>query len=368
MRVLAIGATGFIGPWVTAELIRQGHDVTVYHRGRNGSVPAPGREIIGDRNNLGAHVNRFRRLAPDVVIDFVLSNGKQALSLVDTFRGISRRLVALSSADVYRASGILHGTEPGPLQTVPLTEESALRTRLNPYPRELVKVLQTRMSWLGDDYDKIPVERTVMGCPDLAGTVLRLPMVYGPGDMLHRFFPILKRIRDGRPAILLHEKTAAWSGPRGYVENVASAIALAATDSRAAGRIYNVAEFDVFPEMEWTAKIAGAAGWRGSVIALSPDGTPQHLMPGGNYDQHWAVSSARIREELGYEEPVELDTALARTVDWELANPPEEIDLKQFDYAAEDEALGDEASHLRTITVGTLSLPSGDGAKRPAVV
>src|SRR5271166_5369132 len=194
MRVLAIGATGFIGPCVTAELIRQGHEVTVYHRGRSGSVAAPAREIIGDRNNLGAHLQRFRRLRPDVVIDFILSSGKQALSLVDTFRGIAGRLLALSSADVYRAAGVLHRSEPGPLQPVPLTEESELRTRLNHYPPELVKMLQAKMAWLNDEYDKIPVERTVMGDPDLPGTVLRLPMVYGPGDPLHRLFPILKRI------------------------------------------------------------------------------------------------------------------------------------------------------------------------------
>jgi nucleoside-diphosphate-sugar epimerase len=352
MRVLAIGATGFIGPPAIAELIRQGHEVTVYHRGVSEHVPAHAREIIGDRNNLGAHVHRFRRFAPDVVIDFVLSNGKQALSLVDTFRGIAGRLIALSSADVYRAAGILHGTEPGPLQPVPLTEDSELRTRLNPYPRELVKVLQTRMSWLGDEYDKIPVERTVMGDADLPGTVLRLPMVYGPGDMLHRFYPVLKRVHDRRPAILLHEKTAGWRGPRGYVENVAYAIALAATDSHSAGRIYNIAEPEALPEMEWTAKICAAAGWQGSVIALHPDRTPVHLMPAGNYDQHWAVSSARIREELGYVEPVDLETAFGRTVDWELANPPEEIDPKQFDYAAEDQALADKESHIRMITVG----------------
>jgi nucleoside-diphosphate-sugar epimerase len=352
MRVLAIGATGFIGPKVVAELVRRGHEVTVYHRGLSAAVLEAARELIGDRDNLGAHVSRFRRLAPDVVVDFILSNGKQALSLVDTFRGITPRIVALSSADVYRASGVLHRTESGPLQTVPLTEDSELRSRLNPYPPELVKMLQTRMSWLGDDYDKIPVERTVMNCPELSGTVLRLPMVYGPGDMLHRFYPVLKRIKDGRRAILLHEKTAAWTCPRGYVDNVASAIALATTDSRAAGRIYNIAEPDPFPEIEWTAKIAEAAGWQGAVIALEADRTPAHLALTGNLDQHWRVSSARIREELGYDEPVALDAALAKTVEWETVNPPERIDMSQFDYEAEDQALADQKDHLRVIQVG----------------
>jgi len=48
------------------------------------------------------------------------------------------------------------------------------------------------------------------------------------------------------------------------------------------------------------------------------------------------VDSSRIRRELGYEERVSLDEALKRTIAWERANPPKEIDPKEFDYAGED--------------------------------
>jgi dTDP-D-glucose 4,6-dehydratase len=58
----------------------------------------------------------------------------------------------------------------------------------------------------------------------------------------------------------------------------------------------------------------------------------------GNTRQHWVASSKRIREELGYREPVTLDEALRRTIEWEGAHPPP-IDPAQFDYAAEDAAL-----------------------------
>ena len=36
--------------------------------------------------------------------------------------------------------------------------------------------------WADESYDKIPVERAIMGDPGLRSTVLRLPMIYGPGD------------------------------------------------------------------------------------------------------------------------------------------------------------------------------------------
>jgi hypothetical protein len=50
-------------------------------------------------------------------------------------------------------------------------------------------------------------------------------------------------------------------------------------------------------------------------------------------------SVRRIRQELGYTEPVPLDVGISRTIKWERANPPAQVDPKQFDYAAEDAAL-----------------------------
>ena len=193
--------------------------------------------------------------------------------------------------------------------------------------------------WVTDDYDKIPAERIVMNDRELPGTVLRLPMLYGPGDPLRRFYPVVKRIADGRRYIIVAETLAAWHSPRGYVENAAAAIALAATDDRAARRIYNVCEEPSFNELEWARKIAGEMRWDGEFIVLPEERTPRHLLQPGNHAQHWTASSARIRRELGYEEPVAIKEAIRRTVGWELENPPGLEFLAQFDYVAEDAAI-----------------------------
>jgi nucleoside-diphosphate-sugar epimerase len=103
-------------------------------------------------------------------------------------------------------------------------------------------------------------------------------MIYGPGDPLHRFFPTLKRIDDNRPAILLEESYARLHPPRGYVEDVAAAIALAAVSDRTAGKIYNIASEQQFSELEWARKIGQVAGWTGSVLALPKEQTPAHLL------------------------------------------------------------------------------------------
>ena len=336
MRFLLIGGSGFIGPHVASALERGGHDVVVFHRGQSRS--AAGHEIIGDRRALAEHARELRAARPDVVVDLILSSGRQAHELMDIFRGEAARVVALSSCDVYRACGILHGTEPGPLQPVPLTETSELRTVLRTYPPHRVKMLQQVFAWLDEEYDKIPVEQEILSDAQLPGTVLRLPMVYGPGDPLRRLQPIVKRVDDGRPAILFEETFARWRGPRGYVENVAAAIALAAADARAAGRIYNVGEAECVTELEWAERIAAAMGWRGEFVVLPEDRTPPHLRMPGNAEQHWTIDTTRIREELGYREPIAQDAAIRRTIEWEHANPTPSSP-HAFDYAAEDAAL-----------------------------
>jgi nucleoside-diphosphate-sugar epimerase len=337
MRILLIGGNGFIGRFVVAALKQQGHAAAVFHRG-TASAPAGVDEILGDRNLLNASTQELKRFVPDVVIDFVISSGPQAQELMNLFRGITRRVVMLSSIDVYRAVGISHGTESGPLEEVPLTEESELRRNLHPYPPENMQALRKIFPWVTDDYDKIPAEHAVMNDRDLPGTVLRLPMVYGPGDPLHRFYPIVKRIADRRRHILFPDTLAAWRSPRGYVENVAAAIALAATDDRAMRRVYNVCEEPSFSELEWARKIAGEMEWQGEFVVLPVERAPRHLLRPGNAAQHWTASSARIRHELEYEEPVAIEQAIRHTIRWEQENPPDVASLAQFDYTEEDRA------------------------------
>ncbi len=337
MRILLIGGNGFIGRFVAAALKQQENALAVFHRGTTAAFAGVD-EIRGDRNQLNASLQELKHFAPDVVIDLVLSSGPQAEELMNVFRGVARRVVMLSSIDVYRAVGISQGTESGPLLEVPLTEDSELRRSLHPYPPEVLQVMRKIFPWVTDDYDKIPAERIVMNDRDLPGTVLRLPMVYGPGDPLHRFYPLVKRIADGRRHIIFPETLAAWHSPRGYVENVAAAIALAATDDRAARRIYNVCE-PSFNELEWARKLASEMAWDGEFVVLPVERTPSHLQKPGNAAQHWTASSARIRQELGYKEPVAIEEAIRRTIAWQRNNSPAFEFLAQFDYAAEDAAL-----------------------------
>jgi nucleoside-diphosphate-sugar epimerase len=344
MRVLIIGGTGFIGSRVAAVLIEGGHDVTVFHRGR-AKAPPGSRAVVGDRLRLKEHGDALRAATPDVVVDVVLSSLRQASELTATFRGHAGRLVAVSSMDVYRACAVTHRLEVGPLEPLPLREEtSALRTKWQTYPPEQVRMLQQVFGWLDEEYDKIPVEREVLRHDDLPGTVLRLPMVYGPGDPLRRFLPVVKRIADRRRVILFSEAMAEWRASKGYVEDVAAAVALAAVSEAASGRIYNVGEQDALTEIEWARRIARVMGWDGEFKRL-PDGRlPGHLRAPGDTAQHWVADTSRIRQDLGFRESVGRDEAVRRTVEWERHTPPSGFVPHQFDYEAEDRALGGDPS------------------------
>lgn len=334
MKTLAIGGTGFIGTPVVERLIEAGHDVTVFHRGiTNADLPSAVAHIFGNREQLSDFAQEFEQLSPQVVLDMMPYVEQDAVTVMQIFRGIAERVVAISSQDVYRTYGILWRRENTEPNVTPIDEDAPLRTVLHPY-RPIAKGTDD----LKYNYDKIPVERVFMSATDLPGTVLRLPAVYGIGDKKHRWFEILKRMDDGRPVILIESDNAKWRWTRGYIENVADAIALAVTDERATNRIYNVGEPDTPTETEWVQSIGQIVGWNGEVVAVSNEDLPEHLKSITSFEHHLIIDTNRIRSELGYAEKVSRNEALLKTVAWERANPPTEIDLKQFDYAAEDAA------------------------------
>lgn len=336
MRVLVLGGTSFIGPPVVRRLTELGHEVAVFHRGQTKApLPAEVTSFYGDRARLADSLADFRAYKPDVVLDTLALTEQDAKTVVETFTGLARRLVVLSSGDVYRAYDRLRGADPGPPDPTPLTEDSPLRDKLYPY-----RNAAESPDDIDYNYDKILVERVVMAQPDvLPATILRLPMVFGPRDEQHRLFNYLKRVDDHRPYILLPKEWAVCRAPRGYVEDMAEAIRLCVTEEKAANRIYHVGYEANYTEATWIEHVASAVGWTGEIISIANADLPERLRSRQSFAQDWSVDSSRIRQELAYREVVPLEEALRRTVAWERANPPQQIDSSRFDYDAEDAVL-----------------------------
>jgi nucleoside-diphosphate-sugar epimerase len=333
MKVLIIGGTRFIGPAVARNLVAEGHSVIVFHRGQTSSeLPESVSQVYGERKNLFDFKGEFEALAPEVVLDMIAYTEQDARDIVKTFDSIARRAVMISSMDVYLAYGQLLGLESGPPPDSLLREDSPLRTFLYPYRKQAASEKEFTYN-----YEKILVEQTMLSLSAIPTTIMRLPAVYGPGD--HRLFQYLKRMDDKRPVILLDEGMASWRWTRGYVEDVAAAIARAVTDERAAGRIYNVGEKEALTEREWVGCIAEAANWEGEIKTTPGQSLPAHLTGPYDWRYHLAADTTRIRDELGYQETISRDKAISLTVEGERTCPPETIDPAQFDYDAEDQTL-----------------------------
>src|SRR5581483_3603453 len=221
----------------------------------------------------------------EVVIHMIAMGEVDARATVEAFRTRAQRLVVLSSGDVYLAYGRLTRSEPGPPLNGLLREDSPLRSVFYPYRKKAA----SKEDWT-NCYEKILVEQIVCSDSELPTTVLRLPKVYGPGGNA-----------DLKTAYSFRNHPD-WRWTHGYVENVAAAIVLAAMHPKAIGRIYNVGE-------QYTPTIAER-------LASLPDHADIPSGDQSNFDfrQNMAYDTNRIREELGYTEPVSYEEGLRRTM------------------------------------------------------
>ena len=340
-RVLVIGGTVFIGPAVVRQLAQSGHEVAVFHRGENEvDLPESVRHIHGDRARIADSRAEIAAFAPEVVVDMRAMTEADATSAADAVRGIAKRYVVISSMDVYRAYGRLHGSEPGPALTPPFNEDSPLREKLFVYRGHWP--LKTPPPAWNNDYEKILVERVALSNDALIGSVVRFPMVHGERDGQRRFYRLWKRMADRRLAILISNKEAAFRSSRTHVDNAAHAVALVATDERAAGRVYNVGEANALAWSDWATLIAKHLSWGGQLVMRPSDELPPHLRDSRPdvWDHHLVTDTSRIRRELGYREVVSREEGLHRALAWYSDVPaPDPKAAGNLDYEAEDAAL-----------------------------
>lgn len=331
MRILLIGGRGFIGQQVSHRLITRGHDLIMLHPD-GPDDPALGDiiHIPGSRLTINQHREAILKARPDVVVDFLPWGEADTRRVIATLSGIVDHAVHLSSADVYRAWEVFfRGGRPEP---VPLDENAPLREGLYPYAAKHPGMV---------DYDKVAAERAVLAAhfdQGYSAVILRLPVVYGPGDHSLRLLPFIRRMIDGRTRIPLGAAQAGWLCHRAYVDDVSYAVALA-LENPGQGTVYNVGEPQVMTMAGWVGALGDAIGWDGEVIAVPDVTLPEAQRPRHNHVQHIILDTTNIRRDLGYDELHDRAAALRHTIEWTLSNAPDPGEQVQQAYRDEDRAL-----------------------------
>jgi nucleoside-diphosphate-sugar epimerase len=305
VRVTLLGGTGFIGHHVARWLVEADVEVSIIHRGQTPARLSSVRALTADRRDPSALRAALATAAPNVLIDMTAYDADNVVGLFRALPKSLEQLVVISSGDVYWTYAAFLGLTSAVPPTAALDESAPIREQLYPY-RARAKD--------SDDllfrYDKIVVERAAQDGAGVPVTILRLPMVYGPGDPQQRVAAYLKHFQAGALTFRLNADEAAWRCTRGYVEDVAWAIQLAALDDRAAGEVFNLGEADALTQLEWVRAIAGVAEWPGTVLVESSE--PATLP--ANWQMPLIVDSSRIRRTLGFHERIGREEGLRRTV------------------------------------------------------
>ena len=310
LRVAVIGGAGFIGTPLLRRLESNGAEpICVSRTSRGGDY----RHIAADRTNPEDLAAKLAAIEATVVIDLLGMTLPPTAAVIDAVGNRVERYIFISSADVYRNyGGMIKRENPAPINT-PLVETSPLRASRFPYRVAEPRPREHEDAWL-DGYDKIPIEMFVRENVSNA-TILRLPMVYGPGDKQKRFSDYVEPMKTGRRTIEIADGWARFRTTYGYVDNIADAIAVAAIDETGRGETFNLGEPDAVDHREWAARFAKAAGWRGEIKPVEDVRSPNaSLLAGLDLSYPLVLDTSKFRRAFGWAEPISQDECISRTL------------------------------------------------------
>lgn len=323
MRILVLGGTTFIGRAISRALLAHGHELALAHRGRTEPAElARAIHIHTDRADLPRHRDAIARFGPDAVVDsYALTRRDAELATRAVAVGIPA--VVLSSQDVYEAfDGFVTGEVRAP---VPVREDAQLRSRRYLYRHAPPPGVPA-------EYEKIDVE-TVWS--ERGALILRLPMVYGPGDPQCREGFVLRRIAAGRRVIPVGAGNLLWS--RVHVEDVGAAVVAAFGLPSVPSTIMNLGEPSTGSIRQWMEQIASAAGAAIEFARVTEAALPPDLMLTKAHPQHVLADVRLAEKRLGWA-PVAARMRVADSVRWHLRHRTASA-WTEADAAADERAL-----------------------------
>jgi len=180
--------------------------------------------------------------------------------------------------------------------------------------------------------------------PDAAH--FRYPFLYGPYQIAPREWCVVRRILDGRRAIVVPDDGLSLSHSA-YVENAAHAVLLAVDNPDAArGQIFNCGDEHLLTLRQTIEIIAETLEYSLEIVAMPwRYAVPARPMIAQPWTTHRVLDLTKLKTRLGYSDVVPPERALALTAKWlrdhplEYGGTDEKILQDPFDYRAEDELI-----------------------------
>lgn len=266
MRVLVTGASGFIGQALCAALGAARHEAvpcSVRHEVALGRCDAVV-HLAGIAHRRGVAVEDYRRVNTELS------------------HTVGRAAAALGVRMVYLSSVKVHGDE----SATPLTERSPLAP--------------------ADEYarSKVRAEEALRGVGGLDLTVLRPPLVYGPGVKAN-FRALLKAVAAGVPLPLAGiENRRSFA----YVGNLCDAVVRLLQAPRTG--TYLVSDGEALSTPQLCRRLAAALGRRARLFPF-PAALVDAIAPA--LTRSLEVDDRALRAELGWRAPFSVDDGLAAT-------------------------------------------------------
>jgi nucleoside-diphosphate-sugar epimerase len=327
LKALVIGGTGPSGHYIVNGLLHRGYSVAMLHSGRHelDEIPATVEHIHTDPFSEEA----LRGALGKRTFDLTVAAYGRLRRIAEIMAGRTGRFISIGGVPAYR--GYMNPTvlEP-PGMPVPTREDAPVV----PVEEEDAK------GWRVAQSERAVFERHP------GATHFRYPFLYGPYQIAPREWCVVRRILDGRRAIVVPEDGLSLNHSA-YVENAAHAILLAIDrPEAAAGQIYNCGDERLLTLRQTIEIIAKTLEHELEIVSMPREfAVPARPLMAQPWTTHRVLDLTKLRTQLGYADVVAPERGLAITARWLKANPlkpngpDEKIMQDPFDYRAEDELI-----------------------------
>ena len=322
MKALVIGGTGPTGHHIVNGLLGRGFAVTILHTGRHevDEIPPEVEHIHTNPFDL----EQLKQAIAGRSWDLTIATYGRLRRVAQLFQGRTAQFISIGGGPAYR--GYMNAPAFTPAGMRMPTAEGDPKTRSETEDGKGFRVLKS--------------EEVVFDFHPNA-THFRYPYIYGKYQIAPREWPIVKRILDRRPYIILPDDGLSLTH-FGGAQNMAHAVLLAVDKADiAAGQIYNCGDEKVLTLRQAVEVCAQALQYEWRIISMPYDiavsARPLVAQP---WTTHRVFDLTKIRSELGYRDQVDPFDGVAQAAQWYAQHGVDERGVQSlqdpFDYAAED--------------------------------